>query len=112
MAEHLYVRTVNRIEYGGGVFSSSDMVRQEIRNILSDFSDDIYESDDESTMEIPKEDFREGIACFKKTDEASFVKQYPRLAAAGYTVASVTAALEKFLKDADPQQDVVTLDWF
>ena len=83
-----------------------------LRIIRDHFGDDIYSSDDESTFEIPKGDFLDGIQKVKGIPEEEFDRRYPSLVKADYSKEEFIAALQDIYDSADPDNDEITMDWF
>ena len=111
MGYRLHVRSINRIEYGSGYFTAGT-TDEVIRIIRENFGNDIYSSDDESTFEIPKGDFLDGIKNVKEIPEEEFDRKYPGLVKADYSKDEFIAALQDMYDSADPNNDEITLDWF
>lgn len=112
MSSRLHVRKVNRIEHSDGFFPSGDMTFYEIDDILVNMSDYARQSEDENSLEIPKDDFRKGVEGIRRMTDDAFCEKYPRLSAAGYTPAKTADALQSLLDESDPQDENVSLDWF
>ena len=108
MGYRLHVRKINHVEYADGVFNN---MGDSIIPMLYDFPGDHWVSDDEERMEINKDDFREGIAALKKMTEKEFKEKYPRVVME-MTKEKCISTLTSLLEEADPDQDVVSLDWF
>jgi len=111
MGYRLHVRSINRIEYGSGYFTA-DTTDEVIRIIRENFGNDIYGSDDESTFEIPKGDFLDGINRVKDIPEEEFNSRFPFLVQAGYPKEEFIAALQDMYDNAEPDSDEITMDWF
>ena len=109
MGYRLHVRKINHVEYTDGVFNNMGDC---IIPMLHDFPGDHWVSDDEERMEINKDDFREGIAALKKMTEEEFNKKYPGVVVHEESKDGCVAILTSLLTAADPDQDVVSLDWF
>jgi hypothetical protein len=109
MSNRIHSRKINRIEYSVGIFNGQSA--SEIHSILTDFSNDVYVSEDENRMEMPKKDFQEGIDNFRSMGEEEFKEAYPVLASE-YTKDQVADNLQYLLDVADPEQLEITLDWF
>ena len=108
MGYRLHVRKINRVEYADGVFNN---MNDSIIPMLRDFPGDHWEPEDEARMEIEKEDFREGIGDLKKMSEQKFGERYPGIIRE-MTKKECIETLESILEEADPNQSVVSLDWF
>ena len=112
MSERLHVRKLNRIEYGTGLFSTGDGTYDDTMDLLREVSSNVWTSEDETSLEIPKADLRNGIKKLRRMSETTFRKKHPSLAKVGYTVKRATDHLQSFLEEADPEGDTVALDWF
>lgn len=112
MSSRLHVRKVNHIEHSSGIFPTIDNTFYEVDDILVNMSKSGWQSEDENSLEIPKDDFRKGVENIRRMTDNAFSKKYPRLSAAGYTPAKTADALQILLDESDPQDENVTLDWF
>lgn len=111
MGYRLHIRTVNKIEYGPGLFSAD--TSDEVTRIMREhFGDDIWSDESESTFEIPKGDFLDGIASFRELSEDEFAQEYPNLVKLGYTKDKFADTLQGMYDSADPNNDEITFDWF
>lgn len=111
MGYRLHVRTVNKVEYGAGHLCAD--AEADFNRILSDqFGDDIFVSEDESSIEIPKGDFLDGMKAVGEIPEDEFGKEYPGLVKAGYGKKAFMDVLQDFWDTADPDNDEITFDWF
>lgn len=108
MGYRLHVRKINRVEYSDGVFNN---MNDSIEPVLNDFPGDRWVSDDESRMEMDKEDFQEGIDLLKAMSDKDFEKKYPGVAREMTRQACVDA-MQSLLDEADPQGSVIALDWY
>lgn len=111
MGYRLHVRSINRIEYGSGHFTAGT-TDEVIRIIRDNFGNDIYSTDDESSFEIPKGDFLDGIEKVKSIPEDEFDRKYPCLVKADYSKEEFVAALQDMYDSADPDKDEIIMDWF
>lgn len=111
MGYRLHARKINRVEYGDvAAFNGSCM--DDIRRMVFDFSEDIWESEDESELEMPKADFKAGIEAVRKMSDEDFAEEYQALVKEGYSKSTVVALLSGLLAEADPDNDEIYLDWF
>ena len=111
MGYRLHIRTVNKIEYGDGMFSS-DTFEEFTRLIREHFGGDIWSDEEESTFEIPRGDFIDGIASVGAVPEEDFVRDFPKLTGQGYSRDGLVKALQTMYDTADPDNDEITFDWF
>lgn len=109
MGYRLHARKINHIEYTDGVFNNMGDV---IIPLLRDFPGDHWESEDESRMEINKDDFRKGIRKLKWMTEKKINEKYPSILSEDMTKKKLIDTLSALLEEAEPNDDVVSLDWF
>ena len=109
MGYRIHARRINRIEHGTGLLNCEHKGTVEI---LSSFSEDFWISDDEKSMEIPKEHLAEGIEKIKSISETEFDKEYGKSFFDKISKEEIVEALQTLLDDADPECDTVYMDWF
>lgn len=109
MGYRLHARKINRIEYTDGVFNN---MNDSIIPMLHDFPGDHWETEDESRMEIDKDDFREGIQILEKMSEKEINEKYPGVLNEYMTKKKLVDTLSSLLEQSEPKDDVVSLDWF
>ena len=109
MGYRLHARKINHIEYTFGVFNNMGDV---IIPLLRDFPGDHWESEDESRMEIDKDDFREGIQILEKMTEKKINEEYPGVLGEYMTKKDLVDTLSFLLKESEPRDNVVSLDWY
>jgi len=111
MGYRLHVRKVNKIEYGDiSVFNGS--CADEINSLIRKEAGSLYEAEDGSEIELPKEDFRQGIESLKEMTDEEFAGKYKNLVQEGYTREKVIGYFEGFLEEADPDSEYIYFDWF
>lgn len=108
MGYRLHVRKINRIEYSTGSFNN---MGDSVMPVLHDFPGDHWVSEDDCRLEINKDDFRDGIRKLKEMTSEQFKASYPRFTPE-MTKEELVETLEELLEEADPDGDVVALDWF
>ena len=111
MSDRLHARKVNKIEYGD-IAAFNDTCKDTIRNMLYGFSEEIWESEDENELEMPKSDLKAGIDTLLEMSDEEFSKEYETLIKEGYTKDKVISILNGLLEEADPNNDEIRLDWF
>ncbi len=108
MGYRLYVRKINRIEYSDGAFNN---MGDSVIPLLRDFPGDHWDPDDESRMEIDREDFKQGVEALERMPEKEFNGKYPGITRE-MSKDECVATLRTLLEESDPKNDVVALDWF
>ncbi len=111
MGYRLHARKVNKIEYGDIAAFNGSCV-EDINSMIAGFTEDLYESEDGSELEMPKADFKAGIQGVRAMSDEEYAEEYGHLAGVGYTRDVVVGILEGFLAEADPDNDEICLDWF
>lgn len=111
MSNRLHARKINKIEYGE-IAAFNDSCKDTIRNMLYGFSENIWESEDENELEMPKSDMKAGIDSLHKMSNYQFAKEYRPLVKEGYNKERVALILSGMLAESDPDNDEIRLDWF
>ncbi len=111
MGYRLHNRTVNKIEYGTGVFNHCC---EQINLLIEELCPKAYFNDEEtnfaSKIEIDKEELKNAIETVK--NNIQHFEWLLESKAINYTAREFVDILEGWLNTSDKESGFITLDWF
>ncbi len=82
-----------------------------MHNFLLDLSENCWTPEDEERIEMPKEDFKEGIEHLHSMSNEDYEKKWPDVKKL-YKKEELCSILNKLYEEADPDNDTIAFDWF
>lgn len=106
MGYRLHFAKVHKVEWDGGYFSGSEL--DQVAEMLVEELESFWQDENSDIWEVNKEELKDYIGklrSFPPADKHAYLKE-------DYTNQDMIEILTKILKNSEPDEDYIRIEWF